>query len=214
MTVLLRWRLLGLCGMAALAVPALGQDLNVCGSLANHYGPYDYRTERQGKLGIVERSHFAPSVEMLVRGTDNASIEQHLNYVLRTSPNHHRALVSTIRLGERLKLPQIPSMDYSIECFLERGLRFQPDDTVVRALYARYLGKLKRANEGIDLLDRGLEYTTENPLSTYNFGLIYFELGDHERALKQAHLALKLGFPAPELSDMLKKAGKWREPPP
>lgn len=208
-----RSALLGLA-LAGCTSLAAAQEGHPCGPLENHYGPYDYRTERNGLLRIVERSHFTPQIESLGpdgRG-ERVAAAQNFNYTLRTSPNHHRALVATMRLGERLKTTKIPEMDYSIECFLERGVRFRPDDTVVRALYAEYLGKLKRQAEGVALLDAGQKFIGDNPFSAYNFGLVYLELGDYERALKQAHRALELGFPRTELADRLKQAGKWREP--
>jgi hypothetical protein len=198
-----------------LPATAAAQAVNSCGPLENHYGPYDYRTERDGQLRIVERSHFDALVEALVRGIGSFYVQQDINYVLKTSPNHHRALLATIRLGDRMNTTQVPKMEYSIECFLERGLRFRPDDNVVRALYAQYLGKqLKRPEEGIALLEGGLKYVQDNPFSAYNFGLVYFELGDHEKALRQAHRAMALGFPRTELKDKLVQAGRWREPPP
>lgn len=39
-----------------------------CGALRNHYGPYDYRVSRGETLDIVERAHFTPRVEALLRG--------------------------------------------------------------------------------------------------------------------------------------------------
>lgn len=194
---------------------ARAQADNPCGSLQlPHYGPYDYRTERTGKLRIVDSAHFTPEIESLRPqiGGRNIYPEININYTLKASPNHHRALIAVIRLGQRYNAPQVPEMDYSVECFLERGLRFQPDDTVVRVLYASFLAREKRAPEGIALLDRGLHYAADNPFSHYNFGLAYMELGDHERALKQAHRAAELGFTRTELADALKRAGAWREP--
>lgn len=200
---------LGICSPAAV----FAQQYNPCGPLkiGDHYGPYDYRYERTGKLRIVESSHFTPQVEALIRGV-SGYIKDELAYVLKASPNHHRALVATIRYAERLKTPWIKDMDFSVECWLERAVRFAPDDTVARSLYAQYLGTIKKAPEGIAILDAGLKYTDDNPLSVSNFGLIYLELGDPERALKQAHRAIELGDTRPKLVELLKSAGKWREP--
>lgn len=209
------WIALAVLSSVMAAGEAQAQPANICGPLhTDHYGPYDYRTERTGALRIVERAHFTPEIEALavtIRGR-RVYPEININYTLLSSPNHHRALIAAIRLGQRYNSPQVPGMDYTVECFLERGLRFQPDDTVVRVLYARYLGGIKRAREGIAILDDGLEHAADNPLSHYNFGLAYLDLGDPERALKQAHRAAELGFPRTELADALKRAGKWREP--
>ena len=55
--------------LAALAL-ALGLGAahaqEACGALGNHYGPFDYRTQRD-KLKIVEDYHFNAGVEALVR---------------------------------------------------------------------------------------------------------------------------------------------------
>jgi hypothetical protein len=53
-----------------------------------------------------------------------------------------------------------------------------------------------------------------NPFWHYNIGLLYFELGKHERAVQQSHKAIALGMTRPELTDMLKREGKSREPTP
>lgn len=205
-------------GVLALAVAAASwingaqaQMVSVCGSLENHYGPFDYRKEREGRLRVVEKFHFTPRVESLVGG-ESGDIGGDLNYTLLTAPNHHRALMTSIRYAEKLKTPRPPKFDYSIECFLERGLRFQPDDTVVRVLYARYLGKLGRKADGVALLNAGMQFTGENPLSHYNFGLTYLELGEPEQALREAHKARELGLQRTELEEQLKSAGKWQEP--
>jgi tetratricopeptide (TPR) repeat protein len=191
---------------------ALAQSpLTACGSLNSAYGPFDYRTERSGKLQIVEAFHFTPEVEALIRGR-SGDLAADLSYTLRTSPNHHRALVAVVRLGERTKSPQPPNLQYSIECYFDRAVRFRPDDTVVRSLYAQYLGKQGRKREAEQQLEIAASQAKENAVSQYNIGLVYFELKDYDRALSQAHKAMGLGYTRPELEDMLKRAGEWREP--
>ncbi len=196
------------------ATPAAAQDAQpVCGSLENHYGPYDYRTERSAKLRIVERFHFTPVVEALIRGS-TGSVGDDLNYTLMTSPNHHRALIAMTRLAERAKSPRPPNMAYSVTCFFDRAVRFQPDDTVVRELYAQYLGKIGRTKEAIQQLEVANELAKDNPLSHYNIGLIYFELKEYDHALTQAHIASRQGYARADLGQMLKSVGKWQEPLP
>ncbi len=200
---------------AAMPLAVMAQSANPCGHVSSnpdgHYGPFDYRHEKNGRLRIVDIHHFTPEVEALIRGKAGY-LHDNLNYVLRASPNHHPALIATMRYAARLKTQRIQGMQFSVECFLDRAVRFAPDDTVARALYAQYLGTIGRPAVGIALLDRGLSYAGDNPLSTSNFGLIYLELGDAERALKQAHRAIELGDTRPQLVDLLKRAGKWREP--
>ncbi len=191
---------------------AAQQDSIGCGSLESAYGPYDYRTERNGRLRIVERFHFSPAVEALIHG-DSGYIGSDLDYVLMTSPNHHRALMATVRYGERLKTTQPPAMKYSIDCYFERAIRFQPDDTVVREMFAQYLGKGGHFPEAKAQLELASRYAKDNAISHYNIGLIYFDLKDYDHALSQAQLAVEEGYPRPELRDMLKGVGKWQDPP-
>ena len=202
------------CTVAAFALLVGGAAwAQGCGGLANHYGPFDYRVERERKLQIVEHYHFAPEVEALVHG-ESSSIGDDLNYVLMTSPNHHRALLATVRYAERLKTPQPPDMKYSVDCYFDRALRFQADDTVVRELFADYLVKAGRLKEAHAQLDAAAKYAKDNALSHYNIGLIYFQLKDYDQALGQAHTAQQLGYVRPELKQMLQNVGKWRDPPP
>ena len=182
-----------------------------CGSLKNHYGPYDYRTERTGKLRIVEQFHFTPEVEALIRG-HSGYLGEDLDYTLRTSPNHHRALLALSRFGERTKSPQPPHLQWSIDCYFERATRFEPDDIVVHLLFAQYLGKTGRVQEATQRLGRAEELAKDDPLAHYNIGLIYFELKEYDRALVEAHRAIRLGYLRAELPDMLRSVGKWREP--
>ena len=114
-----------------------------CGPIENAYGPYDYRTDRD-KLPIVEGAHFTPEVEALVRGRTGL-VGGDIDYTLRAFPNHHRALVSMMKLGERMKAPQVPGAHYSVECYFDRALRFKPNDTACRTTSTVWLPKFSTA---------------------------------------------------------------------
>lgn len=199
---------LSLCQLA----PAIAQQdrSSPCGSLQNAYGPFDYRSQRD-KIGIVEQFHFTPPVEALMKG-ESGSIGGDLDYTLRASPNHHRALLAAMRLGERTKSPQPPTLPRPIECYFERALRFQEDDTVVRMLYARFLASQQRRREAGQQLARVTELAGDNPLTHYNAGLLYVELQDYDKALVQAHRAMRFGHDAAGLRERLQAAGHWRPP--
>ena len=183
-----------------------------CGDLANHYGPFDYRTERTGKLQIVEHYHFDAGVEALIKG-ESSYIGGDLDYVLMTSPNHHRALLSMMRLSERSKSDPPPNMKYTVDCYFDRAMRFQPDDTVVREMYAKFLTDKGRLDDAHKELQAADHYAADNALSHYNIGLLYFGLKDYDNALAQAQTAAQLGYARPELKQMLQGVGKWKEPP-
>ena len=192
---------------------ALAQnDAEVCGSLRNHYGPFDYRTQRGKVLDVVERHHFTPEVEGLMRGKSSDNIGADLSYTLGTFPNHHRALMSMMKFGEKLKSPHPPHAAYSVECYFVRAIRFQPDDTTVRLMYANYLTRNSRFAESRRALEEVAKAAGGNPLTHYNMGLIYFDMKDYENALDKAHQALALGFPRTELRDKLTGAHRWRAP--
>lgn len=184
-----------------------------CGNpFQSWFGPFDYRNASKADLKIVEEVHFTPRIEQLQKG--DRLLGDDLNYTLRVFPNHHRALIAMTRLAQRDKTMQPEKSSHTIECWYDRATRFRPDDTVVRVLFAQYLGKERRTDEAMVQLDTATQNAKDNPFSHFNIGLMYFELGNHERALQQAHKAAALGMPRPELANMLKREGKWREPTP
>jgi uncharacterized protein (TIGR02996 family) len=188
------------------------EDGTSCGNLIAGYGPFDYRTTRGEKLDIVERYHFTPEVEALVRGKSSIQIGADINYMLGAFPNHHRALMSMVRLGEKLKTPKPPGANYSVECYFLRALRFQPDDVVARMMYANFLSENDRTPEAIRELEQVEKAAGDNPFTHYNLGLIYFDIKDYEKSLAQAHKAMALGFNRTALRDKLVEAGKWLAP--
>lgn len=206
-------RLLAVLAAAApFSTVALAQsNFSSCGSLDNPYGPFDYRLQKS-KLTIVEQYHFTPNVESLVSGKSSTFVGGDLDYTLRASPNHHRALMAMMRLGEKLKTPQPQGLSYSVECYFERALRFRSDDSIARMIYATYLFKNNREPEALRQLALASESAGDNPFTHYNIGLIYLDLKRYDQALAQAHKAYGLGFIQPALREQLKKQGKWKEP--
>lgn len=201
---------LGACLATAGAAHA---QFDLCGDIANSYGPYDFRTDRGETLGRVERAHFPPITEALIQGKHERSRPgPDIDYTLRAYPNHHRALLAAVRLGEKFKTDPPPGMRYTAECWLVRATRFRPDDTVVRGLYAKFLIERNRRAEGLAQLKHAEANAGDNPFSHYNIGLLYFEAKEYDAALVQAHKALALGFPRTELKDRLAALGKWQEP--
>ena len=183
-----------------------------CGSLENAFGPFDFRKVKGESLHLVEIGHFTPLIEGLVRGK-TGPLGADIDYTLRAFPNHHRALVAMQRLTERLKRPQAPGANFEVECYFMRAVRFVPDDSVARLLYASFLGKQNRRDEAKQQLAQVETLAGENVLTHYNLGLVALEVGDHERALRQAWRAQEMGFTRPELREQLRAQGRWRDPP-
>ncbi len=160
--------------------------------------------------------HFTPGVESLTKPATTMANEMagDVGYTLRAFPNHHRALLTMMRLGEKYKTDTPPAAGLSVECYFLRGVRFAPNDTVVRGLYARYLAKNNRADDAVRQLEAAATHANDNALTYYNIGLIYYELGRYDRALQAAHKARELGLQRQELADLLKRVNKWQEPSP
>lgn len=174
-------------------------------------GPFDYRNQRQA-LQMVESNHFTPPVESLLRGK-TGPLAQDLSFVLHAFPNHHRALVSVMRYAEREKQPQPGGLDYTVDCYLQRALVFRPDDNVARMLYADWLSRTQRPQEAKQQLDYVRSIAGDNPLTHYNLGLLYFQIGRYDEALTQAHRAIAMGVPMTELRDRLSAKGQWKDAP-
>jgi len=194
-------------------VLAQSKEPNRCGAIGPlSEGPYDYRTDRQ-RVTFIEGNHFQPQVEALVGGV-SGPIGAELNYMLLYVPNHPRVLLALIRYGQKLKWAPAPGLRYHYECYFDRAIRFRPDDTVVRMIYATYLNKFSRTSEALSQLAYAADVAKDDAFTHYNIGLIYLDMKRYDLALAQAHKASSLGFERPELRDKLKAAGRWKEPMP
>lgn len=203
-----------LVGLALAASPAVAQVSvaeAACGSLATHYGPFDYRTDRD-RLPVVEKRHFLPSVEMLNRRIEK-NLSGQLDYTLNAFPNHHRALLTLVRYGQQEHSLQPQRLPWSIDCYFDRALRFRQDDPVVRMIFARHLRLTGRRDLAVEQLDVTRSLSGDNPLTHYNLGLAYFESDEFDKAVEQAHRAMELGYTHPGLKDLLSAKGRWIDAP-
>jgi hypothetical protein len=189
---------------------SVAEQVGACAPVAipGHYGPFDYVTQRNS-LAIVERFHFTPQVENL-RGGSSGFLGGDLSYTLNASPNHHRALLAAMRYAIREKTDEPRHMRFSISCYFDRALRFRPKDTVVRGLYAKYLlDFLKRKEDAVRQVDIIVEFAGDNPFTHHNAGMLYFEMGEHAKAVERAQRARELGYPRDDLIAKLRQAGHW-----
>lgn len=205
--------------LALLPVSGEASDLGpaVCGDLANGYGPLDYRTATPEQRVLVEGAHFTPAVEALMRGKTAATAGSDIDYTLRVYPNHHRALLAVINLGIKEKRSKPVGMRYTVECWLERGERFKPDDPMVKMLYGIFLVRNGRSTEALEKLaeaEKADDPDNPSPNLYYNLGLTYFEMKRYDIALSNAHKAYAFNYPLAGLRDKLKRIGQWRELPP
>ncbi len=213
-----------LCG-AVLPRSADAQSLpSECGILRpdNQFGPYDYRADRyvletsygshKARLRVVEHAHFTAEVEAGIRGSSGTRAAGDISYTLERFPNHHRALVSlsNIALREKTDLPK--DSKYSMQCWFQRAIAFAPDDVIVRLIYASHLVQTKKIEQAEAQAKFAESLAGENAYTHLNLGLVYFDMGNYEASLTQAHLAQSLGLNISTLKELLTKAGKWNEP--
>lgn len=196
--------------ISAFQAKALTAEEMACGtfSRADRLTPEDYRTPSR-RLANVEHHHFQPSVENLTRHMQG-SFGSDIDYTLWGYPNHHRALATLVKLGQREKTDQPRGSSFTIDCYFRRALRFAPDDLIVRMLYADYLGRVERKDDAMRQLAFVTAEAGNNPFTHYNAGLVYLQLGAYTEARAQAHQAEALGFDRPQLREALEKAGHWQ----
>lgn len=210
-------RLAGLTAFVALiagafiASSASAQAAYDCGSLQNSFGPFDYRYARRADREVVERHHFDAGVESLKRGITDYRIAHDIDYTLRVFPNHIRALWAMSRLGAREKSDQPAGARYTVDCYFDRAIRFQPEDPRVRLVYGLHLVRKGEREAAVRELDKAAQFGAGQPDLHYNLGLAFFDLKDYERSLAEAKLAYGAGFPLPGLRDKLKGVGQWRD---
>lgn len=193
---------------AGLSGPA--RAFEECGELYNAYGPFDYRTSAN-MLAIVEKVHFTPDIEALRRG-NTAPLGAEIDYTLRASPNHHRALIAMTNLVRTTKTERPTGAQYTVSCYFDRAIRFAPDDGVVRLIYGTHLSRSGKRPEAIKQLELAQSLDENNPNVHYNLGLLHFERKDYPKARLHAQRAYALGFELPGLRKMLEGAGQWESP--
>ncbi|MCP5422978.1 MAG: tetratricopeptide repeat protein [Chromatiaceae bacterium] len=185
-----------------------------CYGDAPGYGPYDYVTER-GKIEIVEKYHFNPTVQRLAFGGSGVAtgVENNLDYTLRAVPNHHLALWAvtryyldkrkargeqTVEHHERSRTGNPPP-----ECYFQRAQVFAPSDGMVSAIYGIYLHKRGALAEALIEYQRAEKLIPNNAELAYNTGLLYFEMANMEKASEYAERAKALGYPLNGLRDKI-----------
>jgi hypothetical protein len=168
----------------------------------------DYRTPAgKEKLKIVEKVHFTEGVRTLTsvpRGT--GSFYSNVDYTLRKSPNHHKALNTLIslfdRMGARDKRITTPP-----ECYFQKALAYYPDDALVPSLFGLYLHRRGRLEQAVEHYERALSISGGLVETHYNLGLALVALRKYEDAVPHAEQAYAGGYPLPGLRDQLKRAG-------
>lgn len=184
-----------------------------CGQLANAYGPFDYRITKGGELNLVERAHFTEAVERGEAG-NTGTLGGDLDYTLRAFPNHARALTTLLTLARRQGNKPVHGLQRPMECYFERAVRFQPEDSAAWMLYAQFLYLKGQSERALPMLETAHQLEPDNATVAYNLGLAYARQNNYTAALPLAQQAYRAGFPLPGLKQMLQHAGHWQEPEP
>src|SRR6266496_1475185 len=165
--------------LAAGGVSNFANAFEECGPLQNTggYGPFDYRTSAK-QLAIVERFHFTPDVEALKRG-ESGTLGNDLDYTLRASPNHHRALVAMANLAFKVNNDKPKGAHYTLSCYFDRAIRFAPNDDKVYMINGIYLARAGKKQEALKQLQIAESLAKDNANVQYNLGLVYFDLKDY-----------------------------------
>lgn len=197
--------------LLAESAPWVGQTLNgaMCsGGSAGNFGPFNYVSDKE-KLPVVERRHFTPQVEQLIRGETTQDPMGDVNYTLVKFPNHHRALYSAIRfsLGEASAEYSRP---YHAECYLQRAINFSPSDPVPHMLFGIYLHRLGKVAQSIEHYRIAERAAPNDANLLYNFGLALYDSGDFPESYLYARRAYDLGIEFPALKRKLQKSGYWK----
>jgi tetratricopeptide (TPR) repeat protein len=204
---------LRLCGLLVALAVATSSKANeaTCGSLKNAFGPFDYRTATADQKALVESAHFPWHVEQLLRPATSEHFGHDIDYTLRAFPNHHRALLAMMKLSQRLARSQPPGAHYTIECYFYRAIRFQQNDRIPYMIAALYYTKEGKRDEALRYLDGARALADDRPNVHYDLGLLYMDLGAHDKALEHAKRAYEAGYPQTELRDRLRRAGVWKD---
>lgn len=209
----LRICLLSLLAMAA-PQAAVAQQAECGNPMINGTGPWDYRKPPKKYLTMVESRHYSKEVRALRRGTSTSDVGSDVAYTLRVFPNHHAALLTMAEWSLKTRTNPPKNAEYTVECWFERGIRFRPDDGMVKAVYGIYLLKKDKPKEAVKQFETAVAQGASGANVQYNLGLAYLEAGQFDKALESAHRAYAGGFPLPGLRDRLRRAGKWREAAP
>ena len=136
------------------------------------------------------------------------SVRGDLDYTLRASPNHHRALYAIVRHQLRFD-EEIYQRGYtSAECYFQRAIVFKPRDIKVYQLYAYYLAKKGKDELVVQQYQKALAIKPKAHLH-YQLGQAYFKTKQYDDAAKHAILAIKQGYKRVDLKKKLQSIGKW-----
>lgn len=175
------------------------------------FGPYDYlqRDRLKSQLEVVEESHFNKDVESLTKGM-TATAMGDIHYTLQTWPNHHRALKSAVQF--RLRNREMwdkgdnTAQNYPAECYLQRAIKFSPNDPVPYMLHGMLMHQMKQFEKALKSYRQAIRLQPTDLVTQYNMGLTLVELKQLKEAQQIADKVYAAEFPLPGLKRKLAEA--------
>lgn len=189
-------------------------DDTYCGVPANDPdNVHDYRMRYSTptlKFKIEDNmlGHTDPAIKRMRAGEYSRNVMADLDYTLMRWPNHLQALRALIDYDLAGGKPYefMPA-----HCYIERARKFAPDDVNVALAQAYYEWKKGDTIGAVASYETALDIDPDSAVAHYNLGLLYFELGQYEKARDQAQAAYSAGYPLSGLRKKLAAAGYWKE---
>lgn len=174
-------------------------------------GPFDYlqRHTMMGKLNMIETAHFPPEVEQGIAGKTGRMMDD-LDFVLRSFPNHHRALNTSVQYSMRFKKWPADEHGVPAECYLQRAMNYNPRDGVPYRLYGYYMHKKGRFPEALEANLKALQLYPNDAMLHYNTALLLVKMKRYDEAMTMARTLYDAGLTLPGLKNKLVAAGKWK----
>lgn len=200
----------------AQAAPWVGKDFHGrdCEGVQGTAGTHDYLNRGNPKmanlLALTHRHHFNEDVEALRAGITTEPIGD-VDFVLRSFPNHHRALYTSMQY--RLKHRKWPKKSkwQPAECSYQRAINFSPRDLTIRSQYAILQYKFRKYEDALETYRAADKLNPDDPLLQYNMALTMVKLKKYKEARAVAEKVYASGFPLPGLRNKLITAGHWKD---
>lgn len=186
---------------------AHAQRMEACGDFSGPNPHYNYTDPRDADMiNMMNGAHFNADVESLIRG-QTGTIQKDLDFILRNSPNHHRALYASAMLHLRAETERFRDEEYSIRCWFDRAMRFASSDGVVRMIYGIYLHRRQEFAEAEQRYKEALALAPGLVEAHYNLGLLYVDIRRYDEAVIHARASYAAGYQLPGLMQKLRSAG-------
>ncbi|MFK7734210.1 MAG: tetratricopeptide repeat protein [Pseudomonadales bacterium] len=177
---------------------------------AHDYLHRGFKKNVAGLLKLTERHHYNEDVENLVKGLTTEPMGD-TDFVLRSFPNHHRALQTAMKYRLKRKKWSPKEKWPPAECYYQRAINFSPRDLTVHLQYAILQYKMKKYTGALKTYQAADKLNPNDPLLLYNMALTMIKVKKYKQAKAVAKRVYATGFPLPGLRNKLITAGHWKD---